>query len=98
MEKTISPSRVSNIADLKLPTSLDRDISNTVYNDRMHWEPWIQSAENYGILRESLKKRRFRNIPMVPDPLHPIGGFGKIREPKTANFPKRKVMLKKKKN
>jgi len=63
----------------------------------MYWEPWIQSAANYNVLRDSLRKRRFKNVPLVPDPLHPIGIIRKT-EPRTAELPKRKVMLKKKKD
>jgi len=97
MEKKISPSRVSDIADLKLPTDLERSLSKTIYDERMYWEPWIQSAANYNVLRDSLRKRRFKNVPLVPDPLHPIGIIRKT-EPRTAELPKRKVMLKKKKD
>jgi hypothetical protein len=64
----------------------------------MYWEPWIQSASDYGVLRQSLRKRHFKNVPLVPDPIHPVRGLSRFIKPKVKDLPKRKVMLKKKKD
>ena len=68
--KEIRPTRVQNIKDLKLPHDLEQEIAQTVHDERMLHELWMESAENFAGLKESLKKRGYKNLPIQQAPLH----------------------------
>lgn len=55
----------TRVTDLSLITSNHReDISQIIYDSRMMWEPWVESAENIEALRQNLKLRGFVNLPL----------------------------------
>ena len=58
------PTRVNNIEDLNLPSKMESIISKEILENKMLWELWIEGAENYDSLRKSLKKRRYKNLPL----------------------------------
>jgi len=62
--KKIIASRLSNIDDLKLPIDYKDFLKTMIYENRMLYEPWIESASNYTSLREQLKARGYSNIPV----------------------------------
>ena len=62
--KKILVSRLTNVDDLKLPADYKDFLKNTIYENRMNYEPWIESATNYSSLREQLKARGYSNIPV----------------------------------
>lgn len=62
--KKILASRLTNVDDLKLPADYKDFLKNTIYENRMSYEPWIESATNYSSLREQLKARGYSNIPV----------------------------------
>ncbi len=64
------PTRVSDIKQLSLPETMEKEISRTVYENRMLWELWIQSAESFQGLKQLLKKRGYKKLPMVSAPMH----------------------------
>jgi hypothetical protein len=59
-------SRIRKISDLNLPESLRAKIEAEVYSNRMLWELWMESAEDYNVLQKQLTKRGFRNVPHHP--------------------------------
>ncbi|RDJ35637.1 MAG: hypothetical protein DWQ19_12530 [Crenarchaeota archaeon] len=61
--------RLADIKKLGLPVNLEQQIQNKIYETRMLWEPWIESAENYKELKDSLRKRGFSAVPMGASPL-----------------------------
>ena len=65
------PTRVQDIKNLNLPSTIEPNIAKAVNDNRMMWEPWIQSASSYADLRTSLKARGYRNLPTHSMPMHP---------------------------
>lgn len=57
-----------SLLSLQLPSSWYTEISQIVYNDRMQWEPWIESISDFATWRTSLKKRGYSNIPVSSQP------------------------------
>lgn len=45
-------------------------IQKTIHEHKFYWEVWLEAAESYIALKESLKKRGYRNIPLPTTPLH----------------------------
>lgn len=64
-EMTGNEQLATRLKDLSLIVSNHReDLSQIVYDARMMWEPWIESAESIDILRQKLKLRGFVNLPL----------------------------------
>lgn len=64
----ILPSRVENIDLFNLPTTWSEEIKQIVYDNRMLWELWIESADSYDLLKKSLSNRGYKNLPMSSQP------------------------------
>lgn len=56
--------RVENIAPLILPNGWTEQIEQIVFDARMEWEPWVESADSFDELRAALKIRGFKNVPI----------------------------------
>jgi hypothetical protein len=80
---------------MALPVQLHKQLEQTIYMNRFLWEPWIQSAEDYESLMESLRKRGFRNIPNSVSPLFEQQTWD--RKPVMKPFFKKTMLRKKKK-
>lgn len=64
----ITPTRLNDIKQLNLPAAWESAISRIVYNERMKWQAWIETAESYSDLRKSLHQRKFARIPPYSTP------------------------------
>ena len=74
---SVPPSRVPDIARLGLPRDLTARLKQSIHEERMYWEPWIEAADTYTDLVESLKKRGYTNVPVNPIITHRVGGSEK---------------------
>lgn len=63
----------------------------------MLYEPWIESASDYNELRERLKSRGYKEVPMGPNPLLNLR-TEKTPKADTSSCEVKKTMLRKKKN
>lgn len=93
--KKIMPTRVLNLPDLKLPTDYQEVLSKTIYDNRMMYEPWIESAADYASLRAKLKARGYTNIPLTN--LQEYGNASPTNAPdiSTKNIPQIRTMVRK---
>ncbi len=64
--------RLQNVKDLNLDPKLETKLQNKIHEDRMHWEPWLESAASFSELKEQLKKRGYFDLPMTAFPLFDI--------------------------
>jgi hypothetical protein len=64
------PIRLSGnlLATTGLPPTWYEEINQMIYDSRMLWEPWIQSANSYDEFRANLKTRGYSNIPISSQP------------------------------
>ena len=62
--KKIIASRLENVEQLRLPTDYTEYIKKSIYDNRMLYEPWIESASNFLQLRSQLKLRGYSNLPV----------------------------------
>lgn len=58
----------ASLLSLQLPASWHTEISQIIYDNRMQWEPWVESVDSFEDWRASLKKRGFSNIPISSQP------------------------------
>lgn len=66
--KNVMANRLENIDHLNLPADWSTKIKQTVHDNRMLWELWIESFDDYEQLKAALLGRGFSNIPMSPQP------------------------------
>jgi hypothetical protein len=57
-----TPVRVTDLKSIQLPAAVFESVEKILYDNRMYWEPWIESAENYEALRQTLQKRGYSNL------------------------------------
>lgn len=60
--------RIDDLEPLQLPTGWQSQLSQIIYDSRMLWEPWIESADSYDELKSDLKIRNYINIPVNAQP------------------------------
>jgi hypothetical protein len=63
----------------------------------MLYEPWLESANDYNELRDRLKNRGFKDLPMGPNPLLNMTNQ-KVPKADTSSCEIKRTMLRKKKD
>lgn len=56
--------RIDNLDAFNLPQGWADQIDQIIYDSRMLWEPWIQSVTSFDELKNSLKLRGYKGIPI----------------------------------
>lgn len=95
MGKNIMPSRIESIEELHLPPSYTDHIKSLIYENRMLYEPWIESANDYSTLAQNLKLRGYTNVPVSSKLLYGLTKNGYPPEISVKNIPEKKTMLRK---
>jgi hypothetical protein len=55
--------RVDDITPLRLPHGWAEQIEQIIFDSRLEWEPWVESADSFDELRSALRIRGFTNVP-----------------------------------
>jgi len=87
--------RLTDVALLRLDPELMPELRNIIYEHRMEWEPWVESAENYADLKKKLEGRGYTNVPLKSKPLHSASSLSNPHVADTRNIGTRKTMLRK---
>jgi hypothetical protein len=64
------PVRITNLKSINLPDAVFNSVEKIVYDNRMYWEPWVESAESYEVLRQNLHKRGYSDLYPSCKPLY----------------------------
>lgn len=88
------PTRLANLKTLQIPSEYQAELERTIRDDRMMWEPWIESADSYELLRAKLKKRGYANTPSNGQP--EIMYKDTTHTASTSALPKARTMLRRK--
>lgn len=80
--------------NLNLSDTWTHQLSETIYDNRMLWEPWLESASSYEELRSKLRQRGYKNIPMIDSPILDITK-SQIPVINTSFLPQKKSMVQK---
>ena len=92
--RPILSSRIDNIDVLNLPISWTNEIKQIIYDNQLLWEPWVESADTYDILKAALKVRGYTNLPMSEQPEFTASNFT-TPVVNVSNLPKKTTMLRK---
>ena len=93
--KKILASHLESVDDLRLPLDYKDFIKKSIYENRLLFEPWIESANDYLALRSQLKLRGYSNIPLSN--IQEYGSITSAISPEiyTKNINQIKVMVRK---
>ena len=66
--QAIMATRLENVDALGLSMDIANQIKQIIYDNRIYWEPWIQSDDTFDDFRAALKIRGYTNIPLSSQP------------------------------
>ncbi len=93
----INASRIQNVDTLGLPPDWTTALNQIIYDNRMLWEPWVESADTYEDLKDSLRLRGYKNLPMSGQPEFTAANTASpVVNPNA--LPRRTVMVQKRKD
>lgn len=63
-KEAVSPTRIKELTELNLPPANTQKLNEIIYDSRLEWEPWIESADSFDNIKEKIKKRGYANLPI----------------------------------
>lgn len=93
--KKILATRIKNLSEINMPADYYDMIQSIIYENRFLYEPWIESADDFASLRQTLKLRGYTNIPVTNVQLY--GNMSSLSAPEinTTNIPQAVTMIRK---
>ena len=87
------PIRLTDLKSLQLPVAISESVERILYENRMYWEPWIESADSYQALRKKLQARGFQGLYPSCKPI--FDGTSLLSPPKAdmKKHPEKKTMV-----
>ena len=90
-------SKLTNTSDLNIPQVWERKIQQIIHDNRMLYEPWIESASSFNEIRDRLKGRGYTDLPMGASPLLKMESYSKAPNADTSSCNISRTMIRKKK-
>jgi len=75
-----------------LPFANNQKLTEIVYELRLDWEPWIESADSFDNIKDKIKKRGYSNLPISFIPEVGSNNITLTPEVYTSNLNKTKIM------
>jgi hypothetical protein len=91
-KEEVSPTRLKEVANLNLPPANTQKLTEIVYESRLEWEPWIESADSFDNIKDKIKKRGYTNLPISFIPEVRSNNIALTPEVYTSNLNKTKIM------
>lgn len=88
-------SEVKELKSLNLPITWQKEIEQAVFNNKMLYEPRIESADSFQDLKERLKMRGYTQLPIGAVQMLNLGGFRKAPVANTSSCEVKKTMMRK---
>lgn len=88
-------SLVTNLKEFQLPQIWERKIAKIIYDNRMLYEPRVESAKTFEELKSRLRNRGFTGLPMGAIPLLDLQAYAKAPVANTSSCQVRNTMLRK---
>lgn len=89
----VMSTRVDNIDILGLSVEVASELKQKIYDDRIYWEPWIESADTFEAYRAALKVRGYTNIPLSSQPeIYSVSSKPSVN---TKVLPQKTIMIRK---
>jgi hypothetical protein len=88
--RELDPIKLDNIKRLALPLSWESKIFEYIEQNKLQWEPWVQTEDDFDVFKKSLKIRGYSDIPANGQPM--ISVLPQIVV-NVNNFPEQKSMI-----
>lgn len=89
-------SKITDLKNLNLPQVWEKRIEKIIYDHRMLYEPWIESAENFEEIRSRMIGRGYSNVPMGAGVLLDLAAYAKAPTADTSSCRVTRTMIRKK--
>jgi len=89
--------KLDDMTSLNLPKVWERKIAQIIHDNRMLYEPRLETAKDFNELRSRLKHRGYSDIPMGANPMLDMKAYAKAPEANTSSVKVQKTMIRKKK-
>lgn len=60
--------RIHDIKSIGLSEQMSNEIMQNIEKEKLYWEIWAESGNDYKEIKESLKNRGYKNIPIYENP------------------------------
>lgn len=90
-------STLSNLSELHLPQIWEKKVAQIIHENRMLYEPRIETARSYNELKDRLRERGFVDVPNGASPLLHLKAYSRAPVADTSAFHIRKTMTRRKK-
>jgi hypothetical protein len=94
--ESVVTSPLTDLSILGLPETWQRRIAQIINDNRMLYEPWIETAADFNELRERLKGRGFTDIQSGATPLLDFKAYKQAPVAETSSCKVSRTMLRKK--
>ena len=94
--ESIVSSKLEDVASLNLPELWRKKINQVISENRMLYEPWIESARDFEELKQRLKGRGFSNLPMGFSAILDLPAYGTAPKAETSSCKVQRTMIRKK--
>jgi hypothetical protein len=93
--ETITSSRLTDLKTLKLPQLWERKIQQIVHDNRMSFDPWVETAADFNELRQRLRVRGYTDLPMGAAPMLAMPAYSLAPKADVSGQPVVRTMLRK---
>lgn len=93
--ESIVSSKLEDIESLNLPQVWEKKISLVINENKMLYEPWIESAKDFEELKQRLKGRGFSNLPMGLSTILDLPAYGTSPKAETSSCKVQRTMIRK---
>lgn len=88
-------SKLTDVKTLNLPQMWERKITQIIHENRMHFEPWVETASDFNQLKTKLAARGYTNLPATSSPLLSMQAYSSAPVAQPSIKTTQKVMLQK---
>jgi hypothetical protein len=86
--------RIDDLDSFQLPVGWKEQLNQIIFDSRMLWEPWIESADSFDSFRSNLKIRGYLNVPVSPQS-ELVSAVSQTPTLNVSNLPNKTTMLRK---
>lgn len=90
------PTRLTNLAQFELPIIWQKQIEDIIHTNRMFYEPFVDSANNYEELKKRFIAQGYKHVADGEIPLLNLNAGGKVPRANTVGVKANKSMIRKK--
>lgn len=93
--ESIISAQINDLSTLGLPALWENKIKQVINENKMLYEPWIESAKDFEDLKQRLKGRGFTGLPMGLNTILDTPAYGNAPKADTSSCRIKRTMMRK---